>query len=827
LAILAPLSDAPAIDPAQAYSHAESSFVHGYLDESQRESESGSSRYLYSAPAWAKRFQLLKASVMAWRGLSEDSLAVLSDPRIDWENDGEVVEKKSIEAAALIHLHRLDEAGDALVRAHQLCAIQVFPQCGLAMRSEGLLLLERGDWSKAKIVFLQCVDFARRSNDRLLEATALLSLGKVAAQQERHDEAIEFLRMADAKAAEIDANSVRQTALGDEGWQEFSVGNYEKALSVFEKAVLRAKAVGDSEGEILWTTTSALAYAATGRTDLAETFDLRAIALARRINRKQSIIDASEDLARLYIKQAKAEQADRYASAALNLSQQTGNRLDFTECRLLQGEAAAVRHDWHRSAELLQMVVTSPDSSVSRRWQAGHDLGRMYEAQGDMPSAQRSYESALGLVEAARARLSQEVSRLTFLENASSIYDDYIHLLVSEGKTQEALEAADWSRARTLQQGLGYLPGTDLEKEAGGFVAAPRLKAVEIARKANASLLFYWLGEKQSYLWVVSPERTQWFALPPRSELLPAMERYKLAILSLKDPLKAGAGEAATDASSLYEKLIAPAAAQLRPDRPVVLFVDGELGQLNFESLVVPSPSPHFWIEDATVLSAPSIRMFAESLRVRPAASKVEPKMLLVGDAIPTGTEFRALPMAGLEMEKVKNYFPGTAKIFQGSRATPAAYLASSPEKFQYIHFVTHGTASRTDPLESAVILSQSGSGEDTYKLYARDILRHSIDAQLVTISACNSSGSKSFAGEGMVGLSWAFLRAGAHNAIGSLWEVSDASTPQLMSSLYEGLKEGQAPAAALRSAKLSLIHSGGHFSRPFYWAPFQLYAGR
>jgi CHAT domain-containing protein len=251
------------------------------------------------------------------------------------------------------------------------------------------------------------------------------------------------------------------------------------------------------------------------------------------------------------------------------------------------------------------------------------------------------------------------------------------------------------------------------------------------------------------------------------------------------------------------------------------------MGQLNFESLVVPSPSPHFWIEDATILSAPSIRMFAESVRTAPAARKTEPKMLLFGDATPSGTEFRALPMAALEMEKVKSYFPSNSKVFHGAEATPAAYLSSSPEKFQYIHFVTHGTASRTDPLESAVILSQGGSGEDTYRLYARDILRHPINAQLVTISACNSSGSKSFAGEGMVGLSWAFLRAGAHNAIGSLWEVSDASTPELMGTLYQEISRGQPPAAALRSAKLSLIHSGGRFNKPFYWAPFQLYAGR
>ncbi len=95
-----------------------------------------------------------------------------------------------------------------------------------------------------------------------------------------------------------------------------------------------------------------------------------------------------------------------------------------------------------------------------------------------------------------------------------------------------------------------------------------------------------------------------------------------------------------------------------------------------------------------------------------------------------------------------------------------------------------------------------------------------------MTISACNGAGTREFSGEGLVGLSWAFLRAGAHNVIGALWEVSDASTPQLMDKLYDGLSHGDDPAAALRAAKLSLLHSDSVFRKPYYWAPFQLYAG-
>jgi CHAT domain-containing protein len=131
--------------------------------------------------------------------------------------------------------------------------------------------------------------------------------------------------------------------------------------------------------------------------------------------------------------------------------------------------------------------------------------------------------------------------------------------------------------------------------------------------------------------------------------------------------------------------------------------------------------------------------------------------------------------------------------------------------------------------LESAVVLSKEHAG-DNYKLYARDIVTRHLKAELVTISACYGSGKRAYSGEGLVGLSWAFVRAGAHNVIGALWEVSDVpATPELMDVLYRELGTGKDPAAALHSAKLSLLRSTNPntvFRKPFYWAPFQLYAG-
>jgi CHAT domain-containing protein len=246
---------------------------------------------------------------------------------------------------------------------------------------------------------------------------------------------------------------------------------------------------------------------------------------------------------------------------------------------------------------------------------------------------------------------------------------------------------------------------------------------------------------------------------------------------------------------------------------------------MNFETLIVsgsrPDDKAHYWIEDVTITTANSLALLSR----RPLGAAPNPgRLLVIGDALPASRDFPPLPQAGKEVALLENYFSSSQRVaLTGANATATHFLSSEPEKFSYLHFATHGTASRTRPLESAVILSREG---DSFKLYARDVVKHPLTAYLVTISACNGAGTKSYAGEGLVGLSWAFLRAGAHNVIAGLWEVSNASTPQLMDELYKGIHAGQDPATALRNAKLTLVHSSGNYRKPFYWAPFLLYSG-
>ena len=115
-------------------------------------------------------------------------------------------------------------------------------------------------------------------------------------------------------------------------------------------------------------------------------------------------------------------------------------------------------------------------------------------------------------------------------------------------------------------------------------------------------------------------------------------------------------------------------------------------------------------------------------------------------------------------------------------------------------------------------------SGKNGYRLSGSDIVHSPLSAELVTISSCNGAGSRSYTGEGPVGLAWAFLGAGAHRVVAAQWQVDDRIAPAMMDDMYGAIARGAEPAEALRAAKLNLVHSHDARNQPVYWAPFVLY---
>jgi CHAT domain-containing protein len=798
-------------DPQAAFDHAWTTFQNGDLIRAEAETTRGYKQF-HLVGEWAWKFTILRARILYRKGLYGEALKTLSSESAPAPQGDLAVKRLWLQGLLDTSLHSFPTAEREFDEAEHLCIGSQYVSCEDVPGARGALEMQRGHYADAQVFFERVLASARASHNRLWEANALLDLSWSAEEQTHFDEALDWAAASRDIAVPQHFDGVAQTALGNMGWAYYKLGDSEKAEETFIEARKQSVKLGDLADQVRWLTD--LGYVVMDAHDSrgAEEAFRQSLDLARKINSREDIINALIALAFVSEQTNKLDDAKRYADEALAMARADGNKRDETYPRLVQGRVAAQQNDPAAAETAYHEVENSPDAPVFLKWEAERSLANLYKSENQTDAAGREYRTALSTFEAARSQLQHENSRLPFLTNASRIYDDYIHLLVSQGKTDEALQVAEYSRARTLSEGLGLL------KETTSFQPDP-LNAPQIARKVGGSIFFYWLGEKQSYLWLVTSQRTTLFSLPPGPEIEAMVQRYRKALVGPLDPLETSND----DGIALYRTLVAPAKALLPKDAKIFIIPDGSLNTLNFETLIVPDPTPHYWIEDATIADASSLRLLAASR----APSKRSGGLLLMGNAVAPNADYPELRKAADEMDSIEKQFPAAQRhAFDGAKATPTAYLASKPEQFSYIHFVAHGTASRMSPLDSAIVLSRSSAQDDSFKLYARDIIHKPLRAELVTISTCYGAGSRAYSGEGLVGLSWAFLRAGAHNVIGALWEVSDVSTPQLMDDVYSGLTKGETPEAALRNAKLSLLHSGGAFRKPFYWAPFQIYTG-
>jgi CHAT domain-containing protein len=800
-------------DPQVAFDHALQTLQHGEMASAGKEAEQGYKEFHRLGADWAWKFTILRARTLCWQGLNDRALDLLTSEPAPLPPGDLTVQKHWLEGVAYVASHRFHDAEQKQELAERLCSASDYPACVNVMRARGRLEMAHAQYAQAQHLFERALVLARARGDLFLQANALLDMSWSADEQTHYDEALAWADAARKISVPRDFADIAQTALGNMGWAYYKLGDPEKAQRMFIEAEKQAEKLGDLTDRVKWLTNAGYIYMDARDFKTAEQSFVQSLKLAQQINSREDIINAQIALAFVYEQTGNLEQAKQHADDALAKAREDANGRDQVYPLLVMGRIAARQHDPGSAEKAFREVAQAADTPVFLKWEAERSLARLYEEQNQTDTADREYRTALSTFETARSELKHEDSRLPFLTNATRIYDDYIHFLVARGKTAGSLQIADYSRARSLGEGLGLL------KKGTSFAPEP-LDAQEIARRGGGAILFYWLGEKQSYLWAITARKTSLFSLPPGSEIDAAVKRYRKALVGPQDVLET----ANDDGSALYRMLVEPAKDLLTKGARAFIVPDGSLNSLNFETLLVPAPKLHYWIEDAVVSDANSLRLLAAS---RPASHKGAGNLLLFGDAVSPNVDYPELSKAADEIQDVVQHFSSTeTKIFTREQATPVNYLEGKPERFSYIHFVAHGIASRLSPLDSAIVLSKSASADDSFKLYARDIIHRPLRADLVTVSSCYGAGVRAYSGEGMVGLSWAFLRAGAHGVVGALWEVSDVSSPQLMGSLYGELKRGKNPDAALRTAKLQLLHSGSTFRRPFYWAPFQLYAG-
>ncbi|MGH9743092.1 MAG: CHAT domain-containing protein [Candidatus Acidiferrum sp.] len=765
-------------------------------------------------PVWEWRLRIQKARILTSISKADDALAVLQPAPPASLASTEIPEQRELyRGVAHRYTQQFSEAEQDFEAAEKLApTLGPYYTCQLLI-DQADLWVDEGNYERAESNYHDAQIIAHGHSFSRLEATALADWARLAMKQSRFDEALDrsFDALRLAQSLKMEGNVA--TILGNLGWSYSDLGDFEASLEYFNQGAQESAKRGMSGYSAYWFSGAAGAYMALREYASAENLARSTLKSAMELNDAETTVLCLNTLAEIMLRTNRLAEGQHYNQEALKMEESGKDKLVTFGSLLLAGKLAAAAGHLADADGFFQRVLGASNIAPQARWEAQAGLAQVREGQGKPAEAERQYVKAIGTIEDARHSVNHDELRLSFLSSGIEVYGEYIGFLIRLHRPTEALNEAELSRARTLAEGVS----SNAQSSSPG--ALPRAHPQQIAQRLNATLLFYWLGETHSYLWVITPTKTALLTLPPEPEIDLLVKSYREAVAESKDVMATGqaAGE------KLYATLVAPAQKLIEKNPRVIVLPDGSLYGLNFETLIVSGPKPHFWIEDATLTTASSLTLLTSaSTRTAPKGSS----LLLVGNTLSPSADFPALPEAAAEIQDIEKYFPAQRReVLSGSQATPAAYLNSKPEQFAYLHFVTHGTASRARPLESAVILSKD-KDEGSYKLYARDIVKRHLSAYLVTISACTGAGTRAYSGEGLVGLSWAFVRAGAHNVIAALWEVSDVSTPQLMDKLYEGLSHGEDPASALRAAKLSLLHSDSVFRKPYYWAPFQLYTG-
>lgn len=376
-------------------------------------------------------------------------------------------------------------------------------------------------------------------------------------------------------------------------------------------------------------------------------------------------------------------------------------------------------------------------------------------------------------------------------------------------------------------------------------------------------------------------------AIAARVQMIPAKLRSPIAGINLPPAqatrglglnTTANAGPAAgfaTASNTLYQTVVAPASSVIGTNR-ILVVPDGALNYIPFEALVTqPGGTDYaalpYLVKTNEIAYAPSASVVAV-IRKQSAAKSTSKSILLVADPVfnsddprakgittttTTGADTRGLglssaltdvagtpsatstgaPAQGLMLARLqgtRTEAEQIAKLMQtsGGKADLLLDLNANEENVQIkdlknyrvIHIATHGLLNAERPQFTGVVLSLVGNKQYDGFLRTNEIFNLRLGAPLVMLSACETGLGKEKRGEGVIGLTRAFMYAGAPTVGVSLWSVADASTALLMSDFYKRMLTGQgmSPNAAMRESQKAMIDSK-KYSAPFFWAPFVL----
>ncbi len=538
--------------------------------------------------------------------------------------------------------------------------------------------------------------------------------------------------------------------------------------------------------------------------------------------------------------------------------------------RLTAGKARAAIADLHAADALFVALGLEFD-----RIELKTALSRALLQTGDIASARASADEAIAIVGDIRVKSANPEWRARFLSARYSPYEARIAVDFASGAPDAAWSAfrvAEDVRARSLSDELvggARLRPVDPEEAAlrsrltslqlrletslhgsdaadGGALPLRRaiaelraqidairaqhgvaasqstlpesLAQVQAALPRGTAVLAYFVGDSNSYVWLLTRDQLRHSKLPGRREI------ERLIVTTQREQRGGASGRASRQLASL---LLGNLLEGVRDERLLVL-ADGPLNGVPFAALPVPHDSDTPLVGRFVVGSAPSLAL-AVSRPAHPRSRNA--RVAVVSDPVyapddrrlhlamkDEGTNWRGpparsrngftrLPYSALEASAVERAFGPAATIqLSGFAAVPERVLELPARELAVLHFATHAVARGDEPDRSALFLTEyahNGELSKSSQVTALDIARSGLRADVVVLSACGTGDGYALRGEGVLGLTYEFLANGSHSVVASLWPIEDASTSRFMNEFYRAYRETGRAADALRTAQL------------------------
>jgi len=343
-----------------------------------------------------------------------------------------------------------------------------------------------------------------------------------------------------------------------------------------------------------------------------------------------------------------------------------------------------------------------------------------------------------------------------------------------------------------------------------------RLGDVQKVLAADVTLVSYYVMPNAVHVWVIDRGAVQHVLLPVDRAALARIVCWadqlgtRRSVRGVTPAVQQCPGEP-LKSEDVFAQLFAPLQPHIRNARLIVV-PHGVLHYVPFAALRDPK-SGHFLVEDYTITYAPS----ASVLRfLHGKESPVRGKALVIGDP---DSALGKLEGARREAVAVAKLFGTTPKLGAGATKSLLRNLNGAVD---LLHIAAHGYYDAANPLFSRLALAPDG--ESSGNLEVHEVLSD-VDlagVNLVVLSACQTALGKGSSGDDVVGLTRAFLYAGAPGVISTLWNVNDDAAVALMGKFYERLLAGDSAAEALRQAQVAMLR-GHDFADPAMWAPFTL----